>query len=59
MSGQVETYKRQHDYLLPYPAVVSRVSTLLIPEGYDVTYLPESFDHNSTGDVVLFFHPGG
>lgn len=43
MSGQVETYKRRHDYLLPYPAVVSRVSTLLIPEGYDVTYLPESF----------------
>lgn len=43
MSGRIETYKRQHDYVLPYPTVISRVSTLVIPKGYNVTYLPEDF----------------
>ncbi len=43
MSDRIDTYKRRHDYMLPYPAEIARHSMLIVPDGYDVTYLPDDF----------------
>ena len=42
-SSRIDTYKRTADYMLPFPSVITRSTTVVLPVGYNVTYLPENF----------------